>query len=124
MKQWNTIFQKELIENWRNRKWIWVPLIIMLLTVMEPVTYYFLPDILDYAGGVPDGTVIEIPDMDASEMVMMSLESLSTYGILIIALFTMGTISNERKCGITEIILVKPIRYHHYISAKWAANLL
>lgn len=119
--QWITIFQKELLESWRNRKWIWVPLVFLLLAIMDPLSYYFLPDILDMAGGVPEGTVIDIPSLDVTQAMMMSLEEFSMFGVMIIILIVMGTIAGERKNGQSEIILVKPVRYANYLTAKWAA---
>ena len=122
--QWSTLFNKEVLENWRNKKWIWVPIVMMLLTVMDPISYYYLPEIINVAGGVPDGTIIEIPKLAPTEVIMMSIEQLSLFGVLIIVLLSMSTIAGERQSGTTEIILVKPINYHNYITAKWTAYLL
>lgn len=122
--QWMTLFQKEMVEHWRNKKWIWVPIVIMLLTTMDPLSYYYLPEIIEFAGGVPEGAVIDIPELVPTEVMMMSLEQLSMFGVLIVALISMGTIAGERQRGITEIILVKPVRYHNYVTAKWTALAL
>lgn len=122
--QWLTLFQKEMRENWHNRKWIWVPLVFILLTVMDPITYYYLPQILDAVGGMPEGAVIEIPEMHPPEVMMLSMGQLSMFGVLIIVLISMGTITGEKKSGITEIILAKPIAYHQYVSAKWVSSLV
>ncbi|HLR70809.1 MAG TPA: ABC transporter permease subunit [Pseudogracilibacillus sp.] len=54
----------------------------------------------------------------------MSLEQLNIFGVLIIALISMGTIAGERQRGILEIILVKPVRYHNYVTAKWLSLTL
>ncbi|MGM8366011.1 ABC transporter permease [Virgibacillus sp. W0181] len=124
MMQWNALFQKETTESWRNRKLIWVPLVFMLIAVMDPLTYHFLPQIIEFSGGLPEGAVFEFPEMQPAEVALTSLQSLSTYGIIILALFTMGSISSEQKSGVNEMILVRPINYGNYISAKWAANLL
>ena len=122
--QWTVLFQKELTENWRNRKWIWVPLVLMLLTIIDPISSYYLPQILEFAGGLPEGTVIEIPEPSPAEVVMMSLEQLSMFGVLIIVFMSMGTIAGERKSGVSELILVKPIKYSSYITSKWTSFLL
>lgn len=118
--QWMTLFKKELHENWHNKKWIWVPLVMILLAIMDPLSYYYLPQILDTVGGVPDGSVFEIPEIIPTDAIMMSIGQLKMFGVLIIILISMGTIAGEKSRGITEIILVKPIAYHHYITAKWA----
>lgn len=117
--QWRTLFQKEMLEHWRNKKWIWVPLVMMLVAMMDPVSIYFLPEIIDQVGDVPDGMVLEMPALEPVEAFMMSIEALSTYGVVIITLMMMGTIAGERKAGVTEIILAKPVKFRHYLSSKW-----
>ncbi|WP_042142101.1 ABC transporter permease subunit [Paucisalibacillus sp. EB02] len=122
--QWMTLFQKELLENWRNKKWIWVPLVIILLSIMDPLTTYYLPQIIDSVGGMPEGSVIEIPEMEPTQVIMMSLSQLSSLGVLVVVLVLMGTIAGERKSGVSELVLVKPVSYINYISAKWVSYLL
>ncbi|MGP4075420.1 ABC transporter permease [Halobacillus sp. K22] len=122
--QWLTVFNKELLESWRNFKWIWVPLVFILLAITDPLTTYYLPQILEATGGLPEGATFEMPEPPPSEVFMMSVSQLNLLGVLIIALITMGTISGERKSGVAELVLVKPIAYHSYITAKWAAYTL
>lgn len=122
--QWKTLFKKEMLENWRNYKWIWVPLVVILLAIMDPITTYYLPLIIESVGGLPDGAVIEMPTPLPRDVIMMSLAQLSSLGVLIIVLMMMGTISGEIKSGVSELILVKPISYLNYITSKWASFLL
>ncbi|MFC0301299.1 ABC transporter permease [Virgibacillus soli] len=117
--QWLILLQKEMVENWRNFKWIWVPLVFILLAIMDPISTYYLPQILEAVGGLPEGAVFEIPDPLPREVIMMSLNQLGSLGILIIVLIAMSSITNERKSGVAEIILVKPVSYANYITAKW-----
>ncbi len=122
--EWITLFNKEMLEHWRNFKWIWVPLVLILLAIMDPITTYYLPVILENVGGLPEGAMFEIPELLPVEALMMSLAQLSSLGVLVIVLMSMGTIAGERKSGVAELILVKPIRYLNYITAKWSALLL
>jgi len=123
--QWLTLLQKELLENWRNFKWLWVPIVITILTIMDPITNYFLPEIIESVGNLPEGAVLEMPVPTTNEALMMSLGQLGSLGILIIVLMSMGTIANERKSGVAELILTKPVRYSYYVTAKWVSwNLL
>lgn len=119
--QWRTLFQKEMLENWRNKKWLWVPLVMILVAIIDPVSYYFLPEIMESVGEMPEGMVFDVPELEPVEAMMMSIEAMSSYGVVIITLMMMGTIAGERKLGITEIILAKPVKIRHYISAKWVA---
>ncbi|SFB16722.1 ABC-2 type transport system permease protein [Lentibacillus halodurans] len=122
--QWWTLFQKELIENVRNVKWIWVPLIMILIAIMDPLTNYYLPQIIEAVGGMPEGAEVQLPEYQPDDVVMMSLGQFSTIGVLTIALISMGTIAGERNSGVSELILVKPVSYMNYITAKWASLAL
>ncbi|GGM29991.1 putative transmembrane protein YxlG [Paraliobacillus quinghaiensis] len=121
--QWLTIYKKEMLEYWRNFSWVWVPVVFILLAIMDPLTTYYMPIILDKVGGLPDGAVIELPQMAATDVLMMSLSEFSSIGVIIIVAITMGIIAGERKSGVVELVLVKPVRYANYISSKWAAKL-
>lgn len=124
MNQWITLLNKEFLEMARNYKWIWVPITFILLGVMDPLTTYYMPQIIDSVGGLPEGAVINIPEPSAKEVFIMSLGEYQTIGILIIVLSMMGTIAGERKSGVAQLILVKPVSYISYITSKWAAALI
>ncbi|MBP1970595.1 ABC-2 type transport system permease protein [Virgibacillus natechei] len=122
--QWSTLFKKEMLENWRNKKWIWVPLVIILIAIIDPISNYYLPQIIESVGGMPEGASIDLPEFTPADVVMMSLGQLSSLGVLVIVLISMGIIAGERKSGVSELILVKPVSYQNYITAKWAALLV
>lgn len=124
MKQWLTLYKKELLEMVRNYKWIWVPLTFILIAVKEPMTLYYMPQIIDSLGGLPEGAVIELPVPSAGEALAASLSQYNTLGVLIIVLITMGVIAGERKSGVAGIILVKPVSYARFVTAKWAGVML
>ncbi|MCF6137319.1 ABC transporter permease [Pseudalkalibacillus berkeleyi] len=124
MIQWFAVFKRENLENWRNFKWIWVPIIFIILGVMDPITTYYLPKIIDAVGGLPEGGTITLPEYSPVDILMASLGQYSQLGVLIIVLMTMGVIARERRSGIAELILVKPVKYSSYVSAKWSATAL
>lgn len=124
MRQWLILFQKELLEMSRNFKWIWVPISFILLGVMDPISTYYMPQIIDSLGGLPEGTILEMPTPPTPDILMMSIGQFNLLGVLIIVLITMGVISGERKSGVAGIILVKPVAFSSFITAKWAAALL
>ena len=77
MSKWLVLYKKEWLEIIRSYKLIWVPLVFILLGAMQPVTTYFLPDILANAGNLPNGTVIELPTPHASDVLAQTLSSLA-----------------------------------------------
>lgn len=121
MNQWIVLFRKEMKEMWRSGKWLWVPVVFLLLGIMNPISSYYLPDILEKAGNLPEGAVIEIPPPKPSEVMVETLSQYGTMGVLILVLANMGVVSAERTSGIASMIMVKPVRYFSYITAKWAS---
>lgn len=121
MSQFLVLLKKEVLESWRNFKWIWMPITFILLGVMEPLTQHFLPQILDTLG---EGAVIQLPEPSAEEVLMMSLGQFDMLGILVLVLASMGIIAGERKSGVAAMILVKPVSHFSYVTAKWLSTLL
>ncbi|MFC0014201.1 MULTISPECIES: ABC transporter permease [Allobacillus] len=117
--QWTVILKKELTENWRNFKWIWVPIVFILISIMDPISTYYMPIIIESAGGLPEGTIIDIPMPNPSEAMMMSFSQLNIIGVLILTVISMGTISGEIKSGVYELVLAKPVKYTNYVTAKF-----
>ncbi|MBA4537991.1 ABC transporter permease [Bacillus aquiflavi] len=124
MRQWSILLNKEILEMWRSFKWIWVPMTFILLGMMDPLTSYYMPQILDAVGDLPEGTIIEIPTPSAQEVLMMTVNQFNIMGVLVIVLLTMGLISAERKSGVAGMILVKPVSVAYYVTAKWTGALL
>lgn len=124
MRQWPVLYRKEQLELLRSYKLLWVPLVFILYGAMQPVMSYYLPDILAHAGNMPAGTVITIPKPTAPEVMAKTLTQFNTIGILVLSLSVMGIISAERSSGLTSMILVKPISYFSFVTAKWAAIAL
>ncbi len=119
--KWQVLFGKECLEMVRNYKLVWVPIVFILLGVMQPVTSYFLPEILASAGNLPEGAVIDIPLPSGAEVLSQTLQQYNTLGLLIVALSFMSAISGERSSGTAALMLVKPISHAAFVTSKWAA---
>lgn len=122
MQLW-VIYKKELMEMWRNYKWIWVPLVFIFLGIMQPLSTYFLPQIIEQFGGLPEGAVIDIPMPSPHEMMVNTLSQFTSIGILIVVLAFMGIVNYEIVSGIAEMIMVKPVRYSNFIIGKWLGSI-
>ena len=124
MSQFFVLFRKEMLELWRSYKWLWVPLVFLFLGIVQPAATYYLPQILDSVGGLPEGTIIEIPLPSAGGVLAESLGQLGTIGLLVLVLAAMGVLIAERRSGVAAMLLVKPVAFGSYVSAKWAAYVL
>ena len=125
MKQYFVFLKKECVESWRNYKWIWMPLVFVLLGLIQPVTSYYMPKIIKAGGNLPEGAVIKIPTPSASEVLFGTIvQQFNMIGILIVVLAFMASIPGEKKNGNASLILVKHVSFTAYILAKWTSAIL
>jgi ABC-2 type transport system permease protein len=123
MNNFLILFKKEMKESMRNGKWIWLPVVFMIIGVSQPLTSYYMPQILEAAGNLPDGAVIEIPAPTGEEVLMSTMSQYGTIGTLLFVLATMGVISQERQNGSLTLVMVRPVTAFQYIGSKYAAQL-
>ncbi|WP_203338865.1 ABC transporter permease [Planococcus beijingensis] len=119
MKQFGILLQKEWRENVRNYKIFWIPCVFILLGITEPVVNYFMPQILEASGGLPEGAVFEFPTPSPDQILMAVMEQFQTIGIVVLILAYMGTIAGERKSGTATLLYVRPLSFLSYFLSKW-----
>lgn len=119
MRTWYLLFRKEMLESVRSYKWIWIPLVFLALGIMNPLTSYYMPEILQ-ASGVSEEAAKLIPVPTAGEILAKSLSQYNTLGLLVLALAFMGIVASERQSGSAIMVLVKPVSHTGYIMAKWS----
>jgi ABC-2 type transport system permease protein len=122
MTQWIVLYKKENLEMWRNYKWLWVPLVFILLGMMDPVLNFYMPQILE-ANGIAKEILLAIPVPTAAETMIKTLSQFNTIGILVLVLSFMGTVASERQSGAAIMVLVKPVAHLSYVTSKWAGML-
>ncbi|MNI35116.1 putative transmembrane protein YxlG [compost metagenome] len=121
MRQWWVLYSKEMKEFARTSKWIWVPIVFVLMGITQPVTSYYMPQILQMAGNLPAGTVIEIPPPQAGEVLAQTLSQFGLIGLLILVLSSMSTLTGEKQKGVLSLIMVRQVPAASYLSSKLAA---
>lgn len=114
------LYRKEMTEMIRNYKILWIPIVFILLGVTQPVSSYYMPKILDTFGGLPEGTVLEMPLPTGEEILMNVLSNYGMLGVLVLVLSGMGIVSTERQSGVAGMVMIKPVPYSAYILSKWA----
>lgn len=119
MKDLVVLFQKEWRENTRNFKVLWIPLVFIFFGLSEPLTNYYLPQILEAVGNLPEGAVFPLPDFTPAQVIMATMGQYQFIGMLVLVLGFAGTISRERKNGTGTLLYVRPISYLSYFLSKW-----
>ncbi|MGM0896292.1 MAG: ABC transporter permease subunit [Bacillota bacterium] len=119
MKQFSTLLLKEWRENIRNYKVFWIPIVFILLGATEPLSNYYMPQILDAAGGLPEGAVIEFPEPEPAQLLVAVMGQFQMIGMLVLVLAYMGSIAGERKNGTATLLYVRPLSFISYFLSKW-----
>lgn len=120
MNNFSTLFQKEWRENTRNFKILWIPIFFILFGITEPLTNYYLPQILNAVGNLPDSAVIQLPTLTPEQIVMSTVNQYQIIGMLVVTLAFAGIIARERKNGTATFLYVRPIAYSSYVFSKLA----
>lgn len=124
MRRFNALFYKEWIEAWREKKLIWLPAVILLVTLLQPISLYFMPTILENSNSLPPGAVIELPIPSGAEVLAGTLSQLHTIGTAIIVLACMNVIVQERNSGSLMQLFSRPLNTATYILSKWTMLVL
>lgn len=121
MKNSMRMLAKELKEILRTYKIYVVPGIFLLFGFASPILTKLMPKLL---ANLADEINLILPEMTWMDSYAQFFKNLVQIGILAIILTTMGTIADERKRGVTQLILTKPVSRTGYVVAKYSANLL
>lgn len=124
MKQFSLLLGKEWREQARSFKLFWVPLVFIFFGALEPLTYHFLPQILESVGNLPEGAEFMLPEMTGADVYASLTGQYQTIGLLVLVLAFMGSLSGERKSGTGTLLYVRPISYAAYYLSKWTAAVL
>lgn len=119
MKGFSVFLQKEWREQTRNLKILWIPIVFVILGIIEPVSNYYLPEIMKHIGNMPEGSEFLWPTYTGEEILISLLGQYQLIGVLVIVLAFMGAISGERKNGTATLLYVRPISFKSYFLSKW-----
>lgn len=123
MRQTWLIYRKEMLGMTRSYQLLWVPVVIMLLVVMQPITSYYLSDILAASGSMPEELLAGFPIPGSAEVMVSVLGQYSSFGVLIFVIAGMQVVAGERYGGTAALVLVRPVSSASFICAKWAGQM-
>lgn len=119
MRGFSVLLQKEYKEAWRSWKFLWIPLVFALLGMNDPLTNYYMMDILKAVGNVPEGFEMLIPELMPVDLLQASIGQFQTIGLLIMMATFVGSISKERASGMATLFYVRPISFGAYFLSKF-----
>lgn len=91
----------------------------MIVGLTQPLTIYYMPEIIEHGGNLPDGMKISFTMPSGSEVMVSTLSQFNTLGMALIVFSVMGSVANERNQGVTSLIMSRPVTAVNYIMSKW-----
>ncbi|OIJ19428.1 hypothetical protein BKP45_13360 [Anaerobacillus alkalidiazotrophicus] len=123
MKNFLVLLKKEMKESLSNGKCIWLPIVLMVIGISQPLSIYYMPQILEVAGNLPDGAIINFPTPTGEEVLIGIMSQYGSIGTLLFVLAVMGVISQERQNGSLTLVMARPVSALQYIGSKFIAQL-
>lgn len=119
MQQFKALLLKEWRESVRSFKILWIPLVFVLLGISDPLMNYFMEDILQAVGNMPDGFMMTMPEFQPADLLMASTGQFQTIGLLVLITAYIGSVSRERQNGTATLLYVRPMSYTALFFSKW-----
>ena len=119
MQQFNALLLKEWRDSWRSFKLVWIPLVFLLLGVSDPIMNYFMEDILQAVGNMPEGFEMIMPELKPADLLTASTGQFQLIGIIVLIAAYIGTFSRERQNGTATLLYVRPISFSALFLSKW-----
>ena len=114
-------YKKEMLDMTRSYKFIWIPVVFLILGIMQPVSTYYLPEILSMSAGMPEEALALFKMPSPAEVVAQTLSQYSLIGLLVLVLAGMNMVAGDRLSGTGELLLARSISPAAIITAKWGA---
>ena len=124
MKQFTALFIKEMREASRSFKLLWMPLVFVSLGISDPLSNYYMDDIMASVGNLPEGFEIILPDFTAADILLASTGQFQMIGLAVVVGIFASMISRERQNGTAAFLYVRPLNFTAYFLSKYAAALV
>ena len=119
MRQFNTLLKKEFLDCLRSYKLLWIPLVFLSLGVSDPLTNYYMSDILAAVGNMPEGFEMILPELNPADLLAASTGQFQLVGLIVLVAVFVGSISRERQNGTATLLYVRPISATAIFMSKW-----
>lgn len=117
MKNLVLLITKECRESIKEYKFLWIPIVFILASIMQPITMQLIPKVID-----GNNALIMNPDYttpSGNNVFSGVFGQLNQFAIFTIVVTLMSCIINEKKSGVLELLFTKPITKTQYLLSKY-----
>ena len=112
------MLRKELLEAWRNQRFLVVGVIFLLLGIISPVGAKYLPELLKALGTGQQGVQVIVPTPTVNDAIAQFLKNVAGTGVFVALLLPMSAIAREKEQGTASFVLTKPVSRQAFLAAK------
>ncbi|HBY07727.1 MAG TPA: hypothetical protein DEH22_08070 [Chloroflexi bacterium] len=116
-----TALRKELLLQWRTRRFLVVMAVFVLFGLTSPLVAKFTPEIIkNVAGAEQFASLIPTPTM--TDALTQYIKNLTQFGFILAIFLGMNAVAGEKESGTAAIILSKPMPRWAFVLSKFTAQ--
>jgi ABC-2 type transport system permease protein len=118
-----TALRKEIIQQWRTRRFLVVMAVFVLFGLTSPLLAKFTPEIIKNMPGAEQFADL-IPTPTTADAMGQYIKNITQFGFMLAVLLGMNAVAGEKESGTAAMILSKPMPRWVFILSKFSAQSL
>jgi ABC-2 type transport system permease protein len=118
-----TALRKELILQWRTRRFLVVMAVFILFGLTSPLVAKFTPEIIKNVAGAEQFASL-IPTPTVADAMAQYVKNITQFGFILAVLLGMNAVAGEKEAGTAAMILSKPMPRWVFVLSKFSAQAL
>ncbi len=118
-----TLLLKEFREQWRTSRFVILVAVLFVSGLLSPVLAKYTPELLRAVPDMPAGWADLIPAPTIADAIGQYTKNVSQFGVLLVLLWAMGAVAQEKERGTAAMLLTRPVRRSAVILAKWLMSV-
>jgi ABC-2 type transport system permease protein len=119
---WSSI-RKEIIQQWRTRRFLVVMAVFVLFGLTSPILAKFTPEILKSVTGAEQFANL-VPTPTMADAMGQYIKNITQFGFILAVLLGMNAVAGEKESGTAAMILSKPLPRWVFVLSKFSAQSL
>jgi ABC-2 type transport system permease protein len=115
--------RKELIQQWRTRRFLVVMAVFILFGLTSPLTAKYTPEIIKSIPGAEQFAGL-IPTPTAADALSQYIKNITQFGFILAVLLGMNAVAGEKESGTAAMILSKPMPRWAFVLSKFVSQAL
>lgn len=118
-----TLLAKEFLEQRRTSKLLIFMAVFFIVGCISPLLAKYTSELLGAIPDMPPEFAALIPEPSLKDSIAQYAKNTSQFGVLLVIVFTMNVIAQERERGTAAMLLSKPVKRRDVVLSKWVAGM-